>query len=169
MKVKQNYLPLFYLSDMEREIRKNLKEDAFETFLPKYRKESEIKLSQKESVKKILKFINDNHITDDDMKVFNKILGDHQILSKIIFVSDGSYRSHKIFFSRFNFKNMNSSSISIIDHYFKKDDYGLTIHIDPIDHLNVLKHKYESIFIQLIDDKFSKRDDYDDYGEDLFQ
>lgn len=138
--MERNYLPLF-------------EENAefYETTYEGYRKSTETKLSSKESARKICEFMKNNHITIEDKMIFNKILGDHQILSKLIWVWDGSYRNNRLFYKRFNFHNMNQNSFSIMDSYSYKNNknyYDMSIK----ERLDFLKNKYEFIFIDLVED-----------------
>lgn len=145
------YKPLFHIASTDdKSWNIGIRKDR----LDEYRRYSEEKLTRKDKVNRILSFMNDNTISVESRELFNKILGDHQILNKLIFVRDGSYRNNRIFYKNFqlspNYEMLTEISL---------DDNS---RFDPVRNqlpqfsgkmgLNYMKNHYESIFIQLTTD-----------------
>lgn len=112
-----------------------------------YRKTTEFKLSRKETVNKILKFIKDNNISDNDMKIFNKILGDHQVLDKLIFVTDGSFRANRLYYNGGFMVECGK------EYYCSSSPTMYRKWVSPNKLINNIKNNYEVIFIHLNSDK----------------
>lgn len=166
------------LSIMEDETRKaNM---TGEELVSEYRNRTERKYKKKENARRIVEFMKTNHICEEDRKIFNKILGDHAILSKLVWVWDGSYRNNRIFYKRNSHQDKNSSAFWIQNklYPYQKDNKGYNIYdIDSKLILNHAKNNYEVIFIDLVSDEKAFEDDlwdmdypdyedYDDFEED---
>lgn len=113
-----------------------------------YRKTTEFKLSRKETVNKILKFIKNNNISDNDMKIFNKILGDHQVLDKLVFINDGSFRNNRLYYN-------GGFIIECRKEYYCSSSPNVYRNkwTSPNKFINNIKNNYEVIFIHLNPDK----------------
>lgn len=126
---------------------KSLGEDVT---VDKYMARHHRKFSKKDTVNRIKEFIEDNRISKDDMEIFKKIYGDHQILSKLVFVDDGSFCRHKILYKR-GIRFFSNFYIFCDDLYQEnKKEYE---YIDAKDKLNYIKRNYEVIYIQLVSDR----------------
>lgn len=118
-----------------------------------YIKESEIRLSRKNTVAKIHDFIEHNEISADSLKIFNKILGDVSILDKIVFVNNTQCRNNNIIyccgFSDIYSADLNNTEdfIDTCMYEYKYFDYS-----EYVERLNHLKNNYEFIFIKLTSD-----------------
>lgn len=124
--------------------------------LVQYRANTEYKLSHKEKVNRILRFIKENKISQEEMKIFNKILGDHKILDKLVFVWDGSYRSNIIFYKKLMIGKENNFVIR--NYWLYGSNNGKYKTMSVMDNLNYIKNNYETLFIHLISDEESTRD-----------
>lgn len=133
--------------------------------LDDYRMQTETKLSQEETTNKILDFIKNNSISSHEMKVFNKILGDNEILDKLIFIWDGSYRTQRIFYKKFS---ENSEGLTIESDWLYHNNEDNYYNLSDIEKLDFLKNNYESIFIHLVSDESAMFDRiFDDYYDDM--
>lgn len=118
-----------------------------------YIKTSELKLNHREKVNFIFNFIKKNHMSDEDVTVFNKILGDHQVLNKLVLVNDNSYRAYYIYYrttSIWDNPQPNKSNNFTIVHYNPGSGHEWTEdvmnHIEAIDYL---KRNHDKIFLSL--------------------
>ncbi len=134
-------------------------EEGSQEELAVYRAETEYKLSHKEKVNRILKFISENNISSEEMKIFNKILGDHKILDKLVFVWDGSYRSNRIYYKKFIAGKENNFHIE--NWWLYKNHNHKCKAMTMMENINYIKNNYEIIFIHLITDDESQKDIYD--------
>lgn len=116
--------------------------------LQDYRNETEIILTDKEKIDRIVKFINRQKLSVSDKKVFDKILSDPEIIKKLRFVIDNSYRTHCIYYrpGLFKFSNFYIRACPISE---TEPDIS---HSDKID---FIKNNYETIFIFLEDKDIS--------------
>lgn len=160
-----NFKPLF-IEGTEKELMSFVSLPENNETLISYRSRTETILKNKDKVNRILDFIRNNNISDDEMRVFNKILGDKQILDKLVFVWDGSYRSHRIFYKKHSKGDKNSFSIECDWLYYNKRNKYNSMTL--IDKLNFLKNNYEIIFIHLVDDEEAINDAmWDSYYDDM--
>lgn len=161
----RTYKPLFE-NRAEESIRSNAPGIYGDITLQDYRNSTEMILKHKDKVNRILDFIKTNNITDEEMKVFNKILGDRSILDKLVFVWDGSYRTQRIFYKKFNMENKNSFDIE--SDWLYKNRKNKYYKMSTIDKLNFLKNNYDTIFIHLINDEDALMEMlWDDYYDDM--
>lgn len=121
------------------------KSSEFNPTLEDYKQSNEERLTSVESVQRIKYFIENNHITDHDMDIFNTILNNVEIISKLVWVWDGSYLNNRIFYKRFNFDDMNTNAFMIEGEYGKYCRGKSTI-----DDIN---RDFDTIFICLISDE----------------
>lgn len=134
--------------------------------LENYRKETETKLSYTDTVNRIAEFIAKNNISHTEAEIFQKILEDEEIINKLVFIWDGSYRTQRIFYKKFSSACNNNFSVDS-DWLYKnnQDDYYNMTTSEKID---FLKNNYEIIFIHLVDDESSLRDMlFDNYYDDM--
>lgn len=126
-------------------------EKEFENYI----KETTKKLNKKDMVNKIIDFIKVNNISEEDMKIFNKILGDHKILNKLQICIDGSYTNGRIFYKNF-FNSSNNISISgeFWYKYYCKNHNSL----NSLEKLNYMKNHFEVIYLHLVNDKQALED-----------
>ena len=118
-----------------------------------------IKLPKKDIVKKILSFIENNNVTQEDKKVFNKILGDTKILNKLQICTDGSYVNGRIFFK--NFYNNNTTNIWVDGKYWNQHYKKHKSNLDTMSKLNYMKYNFEVIFLHLVSDSKAWEDKLD--------
>jgi len=122
------------------------------------------KLSKKQMVKRILSFIRNNSISEADIKLFNKILGDTKILNKLQICTDGSYLNGRIFYK--NFFN-SSENVMFVDGSYWSDRYVKNnyININTLEKLNYMKYNFEVIYLHLVGNS-KALEDYDEYHEE---
>lgn len=140
----------------------------------KYIKETTKKITKKEMVNRILNFIQNNNISEVDLKIFKKILGDHKILNKLQICIDGSHTNGRIFYK--NFFNNNNNSISVDGEYWYEQYCKNHKSQDIIKKLNYMKNHFEIIYLHLVNDEQALEDKQwskmmdemccDDYYED---
>lgn len=122
--------------------------------LKEYCKENETILTPRKSIIKIRQFLMNNTVTQYDAYIFQKICNSPDILSKLVWVNDGSYLGNRIFYKRFDFDHMNYNALSI-EFYAQASDTAnrLFFNLDTFNRLNFLTSFCNKIFIHLIDDK----------------
>jgi len=138
------------------------------------------KLPKKQIVKRIVSFIKSNNISEPDKKLFNKILGDTKILSKLQICTDGSYLNGRIFYK--NFFNC-SENVMFVDGKYWSDQYVKNnyVNISTFEKLNYMKYNFEVIYLHLVgnskalddilwqdemDSMMPEWDDYDGYDKE---
>ena len=117
--------------------------------------------SKKDTAKYIVNFMKayERILSVDDIKIFNNILGDNKLLSKIAICSDGSYVSGRVFFMSYKFEQINQNYSNkdyiTVDGVYWFNDY-LHNHkdISNIDKLNFMKNNFEKIYIHLPSDNY---------------
>ena len=112
--------------------------------LAEFRHETEIKLSQDEVTSRLSDFYkSDNSISEKDNRIFDKLLGDQDLLAKLVFVRDASYRNNIIRYMEDTPKSANGLHFRIKDNYYpyENDSFGA----DSIAVLEHMKNNYETI------------------------
>ena len=133
-----------------------LREDEITSY-----KRSLHKYPKKEIVKCIVSFMNNNIMTTEDRKIFNKILGDHKILNKLQICTDGSYANGRIFYKKFY--GFNECNIFVDGEFwmqkYRKNNKSYNI----VTKLNYMQNNFEVIYLHLVSDEWSAMDkDWDD-------
>lgn len=72
-------------------------DQEYANHLFEYIQESEEKLSRKDTIKR-LKSIEEYFNNKTAKKIFNRLISDTNCLDRIVFVNDGSYRTHRIWY-----------------------------------------------------------------------
>lgn len=122
----------------------------------KYRANTETIITVPESIEKINSFIKENYISEEDLTVFRKILNDPQILSKLVWVRDGSYRNNRLFFKRFNFKVVDQPAFLVECAWLYKNKENDYWNMPADDKIKFIKDNYEYIFIDLVPDNIAQ-------------
>lgn len=175
--MKRNYYPL-YVSKTT--LGKDLDKEYLEDYCLKNNVKYPAKRRARKNAKRIMEFIRSNSLSQAEISVFNKILGDHQILSKLIFVYDGSYLRNRILYNDYNWsdtiihdKNCFMINVALDDDATKDkyDYYEVAKDMTDKQLLNFAKNHYEYIFMQLpypslFDDFDFDDDDYFVPGDD---
>jgi len=141
-------------------------------------KRNTYKISRKQMVKRILSFMNNNQITEEDRKIFNKILGDTKLLNKLQICTDGSWLNGRIFYK--NFYNNSDINIHVDGEYWMQYYRDTNIQLGIFERLNYMKYNFEVIYLHLVSNAKSLEDkiwqdefdsmmpDWDDYEDNYY-
>lgn len=115
-------------------------EEEYQSKLKQYILESEIKLSEKDTRKKLLQ-IRDRLIDPSEKEFLNFIIGNSRYHKKIVFVTDGSYRNHRIW------KKSRKDYMCLL--YFDKF-YEISSNLQKAkEDMKNIMNSFEKIFIQI--------------------
>lgn len=135
------YFPLYEKKD------KNIfySDQEYANHLVEYIQRSEEKLSRKDTIrrlKSIKRYFNDKTAK----RIFNRLISDVRCLDRIVFVNDGSYRTHRIWYG------YSGLSVDIDDGKYDFDIrsmYPTTNGKEAMKAFELILKRYEKIFIQL--------------------
>jgi len=142
--MKKNLIPALSKKDI-------IGEDLTDIEIASFKKSSCHKLSKEKLIKTILSFINNNDVLEKDKELFNYILDDDIILSKLQICTDGSYVNGRIFYK--NFFNNWDSNIQVTGRYWNEYYSKNRLVPDTLVMIDYMKDNFEVIYLHLVNDE----------------